>query len=156
HLDRNSAYFKIVPILLASLYRMATTGVDETDGSRIADGLLRSFAQWCAVSSTSEPEAGRRGITRSQVLQIINASIRDPALSVESIATKLGVSTRCLQLLFARDEECVSGCIRRERLRACLFDLRDASRMGQSITEIAFSWGFNSASHFSSSFRKEY
>jgi transcriptional regulator GlxA family with amidase domain len=135
---------------------MAAANADEQDGTRIANGLVRAFAQWCSVSIASEPEQDQRKIKRSQVRQIVNANIRDPSLSVESIARKMGVSTRCLQLLFARDDDCVSDCIRRERLRGCLVDLRDSRRADQSITDIAFSWGFNSASHFSSSFRKEY
>jgi len=58
--------------------------------------------------------------------------------------------------LFAEAGDCVSEYIKRERLRGCLLDLRDASLERQSITEIAFSWGFNSAAHFSSSFKKEF
>jgi len=50
----------------------------------------------------------------------------------------------------------VSHYIKRERLLGCLLDLRDLDFDNQSITEIAFSWGFNSAAHFSSSFKREF
>jgi AraC-like DNA-binding protein len=66
------------------------------------------------------------------------------------------VTTRYLQLLFAQEGDCVSEYIRRERLRACLLDLRNAELERRSITDIAFSWGFNSAAHFSAAFRKEF
>jgi AraC-like DNA-binding protein len=67
-----------------------------------------------------------------------------------------GVSTRYLQQLFARRNDCVSNCIRRERLLGCVLDLSDVKNSARSITEIAFTWGFNSASHFSATFKNEY
>jgi AraC-like DNA-binding protein len=152
HLDTSSTYARIVATLLAALYRMAATGVDESDGRSVETEFLRAFAKWCALSSSGAPNKLRS----EQVKRLINAEIRNPALSVESIADKIGVSTRYLQLLFAHEEDCVSRYIRRERLRGCLLDLCDSDCSDKSITDIAFSWGFNSASHFSSSFRKEY
>lgn len=156
HLDRNSSYYGIVRVLLASLYRISTAGGDETDGDRLVSGLLRIFARWCTLSNLGDAAHPLRRVSYAQVKQIITADIRDPALSVESIAEKIGVSTRYLQFLFAQEDDCISRCIRRERLRGCSMDLRDATLSDRSITDIAFSWGFNSASHFSSSFRGEY
>ena len=89
-------------------------------------------------------------------MDYIDGHVRDPNLSVQTLAERIGVTTRYLQLLFAEAGECVSEYIKRERLRGCLLDLRDTGLDQQSITEIAFSWGFNSAAHFSSSFKKEF
>jgi AraC-like DNA-binding protein len=75
---------------------------------------------------------------------------------VQFVAERIGVTTRYLQLLFSAEGECVSHYIKRERLLGCLLDLRDFDFDNQSITEIAFSWGFNSAAHFSSSFKREF
>ena len=157
HLDPHSTYSRIVPALLSSLFRMAAAGGNAQDGWAISDGLLRVFARWCALSASApNPGGPTKRISRQQVKKLINADIRNPGLSVESIARQLSVSTRYLQLLFAQEDDCVSRYIRRERLRGCLLDLRDTHCTRKSITEIAFSWGFNSATHFSSLFSREY
>lgn len=156
HFDPNSTYSRIVPTFLSSLFRMAAAGSDAADGRLITVGLLKSLAQWCALSTPDFPPEENSKIRYEQVKQLINANIRDSALSVASIAKKVGVSSRYLQLLFARERDSVSRYIKQERLRGCLLDLRDIRYSDKSITEIAFSWGFNSASHFSSLFRREF
>lgn len=156
HLDRCSTYYRIVPTLLSSLYRVSTAGADAAAGTRLVNGLLRIFSRWCTLSNLGDAAGSQRTVCYVRIKQIITADIRDPALSVESIAERIGVSTRYLQRLFAQQNDCISRCIRRERLRGCSMDLRDAALADRSITDIAFSWGFNSASHFSQSFRTEY
>jgi AraC-like DNA-binding protein len=44
----------------------------------------------------------------------------------------------------------------RERLAAARHDFLDPRLSDRSITDIAFSWGFNDAAHFSRSFFKTY
>lgn len=156
HLEENSTYSRIVATLLSSLFRMATDGTDAVDFGGVTIGLLKTFSLWCALSAFDASCPRHDKVCYRQIKRLVNADIRDPALSVESIADKLGVSTRYLQLLFADQNDCVSHYIRRERLRGCLLDLRCPRHADQSITDIAFSWGFNSASHFSSLFRKQY
>jgi AraC-like DNA-binding protein len=156
-LGNTSTSSRIVSMLLLSLWQSIDCGSDERDSRRAADALLGLLALRCrrptAGHCHTEPH---KKIDREQVRDYINNHIRDPKLSVQKVAERIGVTTRYLQLLFAEAGECVSEYIKRERLRGCLLDLRDAGFDCQSITEIAFSWGFNSAAHFSSSFRKEF
>jgi AraC-like DNA-binding protein len=157
HLDRNSTLSRVAYALLSSVYAMAVEESDDGDRDRVIDALLRVFAEWCELSSfASESRGIHGGVTSRQIKRLINGDLRKPELSVESIAERVGVSTRYLQLLFARDDDCISSYIRRERLRGCLHDLQDAGYADKSITDIAYSWGFNSAAHFSSSFKKAY
>ena len=156
HFDKNSTYSRIVPTFLASLFRMAAAGSDAADGRLITIGLLKSLAQWSALSTPDGPPELETRIRYEQVKRLINANIHDSALSVASIAKKVGVSSRYLQLLFAKKEDSLTHYIKQERLRGCLLDLKDIRYRGKSITDIAFSWGFNSASHFSSLFRREF
>jgi AraC-like DNA-binding protein len=153
--DRTLA--RLVSMLLLSLWTSAEEGTGHSDGRRAADGLLSVLARCYArlPARRAAPE-GSSPISCEQIKQVINAEIRNPALSVQFVARRFGVTTRYLQLLFAKQGECVSEYIKCERLRGCLLDLRDSSFDRQSITDIAFSWGFNSAAHFSASFRKEY
>ncbi len=156
-LGNTSTSSRIVSMLLLSLWHSIDSGGREGDHRRTADALLGVLALRCrrAPGSRHHSEQHKK-IDREQVREYINSHIRNPQLSVQMVAERIGVTTRYLQLLFADAGECVSEYIKRERLRGCLLDLRDAGFDCQSITEIAFSWGFNSAAHFSSSFRKEF
>ena len=155
-LGSNNVLSRLISQLLLAVWEAVDSGRATTDGTNAADALLRLLA--CGYG-----RAARRGrqdpvkkLCCEQVKDLIGAELRNPALSVHAVAERIGVTTRYLQLLFAQEGECASEYIRRERLRACLLDLRHADFDHQSITDIAFSWGFNSAAHFSSAFRKEF
>ena len=60
------------------------------------------------------------------------------------------------QALFAEEDDTVSSYIRRERLEGCRRQLADPQWQEHSITEIAFSWGFNNAAHFARAFRGQF
>jgi AraC-like DNA-binding protein len=86
----------------------------------------------------------------------IEQHLRDPELSPCSIASRLELSSRYLRMIFATGRETISAYILRRRLEECARQLADPRWRSQSITEIAFAWGFNSASHFTRSFRDRY
>ena len=86
----------------------------------------------------------------------IEQNLRDPELGPRSIAASLRVSSRYLRMIFARANESVSSYILRRRLEETARQLADPRWRGRSICEIAFGWGFNSAPHFSRSFRERY
>lgn len=151
-----SALSRMLSGLLLSIWCAVETGTLESDGRRAADALLRLIVRRGARPAAGDALDRSRRVSCERVKDYINSNIRDPRLSVQLVAERIGVTTRYLQLLFAEGDECVSDYIKRERLRGCLLDLRDAGFDHQSITDIAFSWGFNSAAHFSSSFRKVY
>jgi AraC family transcriptional activator of tynA and feaB len=150
----NGALSRLASMLLLSIWSSAEEGTAASDGLRAAHALLGVVAR-CAPARGADDAACAR-VSCGQVKQLINAEIRNPALCVQFVAERIGVTTRYLQLLFSAEGECVSHYIKRERLLGCLLDLRDFDFDNQSITEIAFSWGFNSAAHFSSSFKREF
>jgi AraC-like DNA-binding protein len=156
-LGNSSSSSRIISLLLLSVWQAIESGDDELVSRGAADALLGLLARRCrrAVRGNCRGDA-KRTICCELVKDFIDNHLRDPRLSVQMVAERIGVTTRYLQLLFAGEGECVSEYIKRERLTGCLLDLRDAGFDRQSITEIAFAWGFNSAAHFSSSFRKEY
>ncbi len=156
-LGSNNVLSRMISRLLLAIWGAVDAGHAATAGGTTADALLRLLAAGYARAAVRPPRQDPANrLTCEQVKELIGAELRNPALSVQSVAAHIGVTTRYLQLLFAEEGECVSDYIRRERLQACLVDLRAADFDHQSITDIAFSWGFNSAAHFSSSFRKEY
>lgn len=93
---------------------------------------------------------------RERVKAYIDAHLRDPLLSLDRVAAAMSCSKRYLHKLF-RDEAETLGCYMwQARLGKVRNDLADPALRGRSITEIAFSWGFNSSAHFSRSFRERF
>lgn len=82
----------------------------------------------------------------------IREHLRDPELSIDQISNALQCTKRYLHMLFSDRGMTVSDYIWQARLHHCRQELENAS--GKTITDVAFSWGFSSSSHFSRVFRK--
>jgi len=82
----------------------------------------------------------------------IREHLRDPDLSIDQISVALGCTKRYLHMLFSDRGMTVSDYIWRTRLQNCRHELE--TQAGKTITDVAFSWGFSSSSHFSRVFRK--
>ena len=132
--------------------------------------LLPSSALGVSEAITSMVAAGLRGLPNANVVKASNLRayhlsrikayvqdhLRDPELSVHSIALALQMSPDHLSRLFRAEPVPLSRWIWKQRLDACRRELADPRWRGHSISDIAFSWGFNTAAHFSHSFREEY
>jgi AraC-like DNA-binding protein len=138
---------------LASLADAADT-IDSAQGdeiSRIALQLVRSAA-W-------ENRDRQRGVSSRHALlaraqAYIARNLADPELSVDRVAGALNCTKRYIHKAFSDSGETVAGHIWGLRLERCREDLSTAAR--RPITDIAFSWGFNSSSHFSRLFRERF
>lgn len=87
----------------------------------------------------------------------VSGSLGDPFLSVEQIAEAVGLSSGHLQQIFRQSSGGTVGeYVRERRLARCRRDLADASLAHQSITSIAFRWGFSESSSFSRAFRQAF
>ena len=82
----------------------------------------------------------------------IREHLRDPDLSIDQISAALGCSKHYLHMLFSEKGMTVSDYIWQARLQHCRQELE--AQGGKTITDVAFSWGFSSSSHFSRVFRK--
>jgi AraC-like DNA-binding protein len=82
----------------------------------------------------------------------IHEHLRDPDLSIDQISVELGCTKRYLHMLFSDRGMTVSDYIWQARLQNCRHELE--AQGGKTITDVAFSWGFSSSSHFSRVFRK--
>jgi AraC-like DNA-binding protein len=82
----------------------------------------------------------------------IREHLRDPDLSIDQISAELNCTKRYLHMLFSDRGTTISDYIRNARLQHCRQELE--AQAGKSITDVAFSWGFSSSSHFSRVFRK--
>jgi AraC-like DNA-binding protein len=95
-------------------------------------------------------------ILRQRVKAFIRLHLRDPDLTIERIAAALSCSKRYLHMCFADEGLSITEFIWSERLDQCRRELEEDTPTGRTITEVAFSWGFNSSSHFSRLFKKRF
>ena len=84
----------------------------------------------------------------------IRKHLRDPDLTVDSVARALNCSRRHLYNAFEGQGESLAGHIQRLRLEACVRDLQSGNAQKRPITDIAQSWGFGNPSHFSRVFKE--
>jgi AraC-like DNA-binding protein len=130
--------------------------------SRTRAELGEQFMDILALAIKSEPDRQpaaeicvRRARLRS-VTNYIDAHLSDSNLSLAKIAKENGISLRYLHQLFRLMDMSASEWLRMRRLQRC-YDLLTSSRHAtQSITDIAYSMGFSSSSHFSNLFRAQY
>ena len=96
----------------------------------------------------------QREALKDRIRHHVALHLRDPALSVEQIATALNCSKRHLYNAFADEPHTLASYIQHLRLDACLRELQQVGPGARAITEIALHWGFNNPSHFSRVFRE--
>jgi len=137
--DFVNATFGEAPRLLPN----TANGVADT----LIDLLLLPLREVGAVLDRGGPAALH---LRAQAF--IRKHLRDPDLSIDQISAALGCSKRYLHMLFSEKGMTVSDYIWHARLQHCRQELE--TQGSKTITDVAFSWGFSSSSHFSRVFRK--
>jgi AraC-like DNA-binding protein len=91
-----------------------------------------------------------------QIKSYISTNLRDPLLSIDDMAVAFNCSKRYLHKAFEKEELSISEYIWRLRLERCRDDLSCTECQNMSVTDIAFSWGFNSSAHFSTAFKQQF
>jgi len=119
----------------------------------VADSLIDLLLLPLREADTTFDRVGPEAMyVRAQAY--IREHLRDPDLSIDRISAALGCTKRYLHMLFSERGMTVSDYIWRARLQHCRQELENYG--GKTITDVAFSWGFSSSSHFSRVFRKCY
>ena len=117
----------------------------------VADSLIDLLLLPLREADTMFDRAGPEAMyVRAQAF--IREHLRDPDLCIDQISTALGCTKRYLHMLFSDRGLTVSDFIWQARLQNCRHELE--TQAGKTITDVAFSWGFSSSSHFSRVFRK--
>jgi AraC family transcriptional regulator, positive regulator of tynA and feaB len=144
-----------VTALVLSLCTRLDDGLAVDFQDRVARHLLDMIATCYAIAFASLTTASSCTLNGryARIKLLIEQNLRDPELSPASIAQRVKVSSRYLRMIFATGRETATAYILRRRLEECARQLSDPSWRGHSTTKIAFAWGFNSAPHFTRSFR---
>ncbi|HLW95944.1 MAG TPA: helix-turn-helix domain-containing protein [Solirubrobacteraceae bacterium] len=127
--------------------------LDEPGRVAAADAALELLRAAVAPNVPSS-RAARRAAMCGEVRRYIRDHLQDASLGPDSIAVAHAMSVRALHSLFEDSDDSICGLIRHERLARCRSDLELAN--GDSVTEIAFRWGFHDAAHFARVFKAHY
>jgi AraC family transcriptional activator of tynA and feaB len=140
--------------IILSIKRSLADRPEASWSEALADVVLDTLSVACAEGihgSREQPvlDSANR-VLWAQVCQFVEDTLCDPELAVTSIATEMGMSIRSLQRLFVTAGVTPSRYILDRRLNRAATILRGAGR--HSVTEIAYSLGFNELSYFSRAF----
>jgi len=126
--------------------------------ARLGEQFMDILAMAVSSGPDRQPEA-ETSVQRARLRSVkafIDAHLSDPDLSLGLIAKKNGISLRYLHQLFRQADMSASEWLRLRRLQRSYELLSSPRHAAQSITEIAYSMGFNSSSHFSNLFRAQF
>jgi AraC-like DNA-binding protein len=124
--------------------------------------LGEQFMDILALAFSGQPErqpAEEMTVRRARLRSVkayIDRHLSDPTLSLATIAKQNGISLRYLHQLFRLTDISASEWMRLRRLERCYDLLNSPDHATQSITDIAYSMGFSSSSHFSNLFRAQF
>ena len=127
------------------------TKLSPYNATGVADSLIDLLLLPLREAETTFDRGGPEAMyVRAQAF--IREHLRDPDLCIDQISAAFGCTKRYLHMLFSERGMTVSDYIWRARLQNCRQELE--THGGKTITDVAFSWGFSSSSHFSRVFRK--
>jgi len=142
--------------MVRDVCRRVDAGVPDRYARTVAANLLDVLATSMGVTFDVPGSATSVVARRIQAQRHVEMHLRDPELAPPAVARALHISPRYLRMLFEGERESIACYILRRRLEECARALANPLQQGRTITEIAFANGFNSAAHFTRTFREQY
>ncbi|TWF79612.1 AraC-like DNA-binding protein [Pseudonocardia hierapolitana] len=145
--------------LVSNLARQIPPHLDHSGATRLGTALLDLLTVAIGTSAghcSAVPAETHQRALLVRLHSFIERHIADPDLTPASIADAHHISVRYLHKVFRSEQTTVAAHIRRRRLERCSRDLIDPASAQRPVGEIARTWGFTSAAHFSRLFRDTY
>jgi AraC family transcriptional activator of tynA and feaB len=143
--------------MLQSLWEELERGLAGRCAPLVVSPLIGVLATAFSVAFSADvASSAGASARREQAIRLIEENLRDPELTLSRIAQGLEISPRYLSMLFSSERETVADYILRRRLEECACQMVNGACTGAPITELAFSWGFNNASHFARVFKRHF
>lgn len=123
------------------------------------DNMNESLISMVAATLSQIPDNYRRQPTYSssailkRIKNYVLANLANPELCPVMVAQSMGITVNHLHKVFLTSHTTLMHFVLNERLERCRLDISKCATAG-AISQIAYRWGFNDASHFSRSFRK--
>ena len=131
--------------------------ISEADKAQLGNDLLDLVAR--AVDRSGKGEPVEHAVHKARLHAIksyIDQNLGNPVLSLNSIAKNNGISVRYLHHLFRQEDTSPADWIWNRRLQRCYDLLATPAAAERSVTDIAYSAGFSSSSHFSTMFKARF
>lgn len=126
-------------------------------GQPLSETVLGLLASAMAARQGDALEyANLPGVLRTRVKQYVQANLPDADLSIERIAEVMRCSKRYLHRVFEGESLSIDRYIWQTRLERCHQEIGERAQARPMISQIAFSWGFNSSAHFCRMYKKHY
>jgi AraC family transcriptional regulator, positive regulator of tynA and feaB len=125
----------------------------------LADNLCNLVALLTAPTETDRlalRAAKKKDVEFDVMVAFMRSHLADPALSPQVLADHVRVSVRTVHNRFEEAGTSFGRWILEQRLLACHRALADPLYDRFSVSQIAFSWGFNDSSHFTNAFRRRF
>lgn len=160
HLDQAITYDSHKIAMLAGLMQ-GVLALPEQVRLAVSDSVAESVVNMLAATlfdcDDVQTETQTFGVSAllQRIKAYVNANIQDPDLNPVVIAEAMGITVSYLHKVFLQNNNTVMQYVLAERLERCRRDIAKTDRAG-GISQVAYNWGFNDASHFSRSFRKRF
>jgi AraC-like DNA-binding protein len=119
----------------------------------LLDSILALLGSFAASLDAPRAATDQR---YARALADLDGLLGDPDLSAAQLARLQGISRRRLDAIFAARGRSAERLIWDSRLERARRDLHDPAFAGRRVIDIALTWGFSSAAHFSRAFRRKY
>jgi AraC-like DNA-binding protein len=144
---------------LLSLYMTSLTSQfldgEASNGDALTEATIGLIVNALDRENCQETET-LRDAQMLRVKRFIAENLEQPDLSPRRIAGANRISVRYLHWLFEPSGSTVSRYIIQQRLQRCRRELSNPVMRHRTITDIAFSWGFQNLTHFSRRFKQEF
>lgn len=128
----------------------------EQSSSDVAEIVAQMFRIALFESFEARAPLNSSDALRQRVKLYISAHLNDPEFSLAKLAELTHCSKRYLHMIFRPEGVSLSDYILKSRLERCRAELLNPASAQRSITDIAYSWGFNNSNHFSRCFKREF
>ena len=143
--------------LLHSLLRQARN-MDPASLEGVAESAINLLGAALQPLANNQPRDHSHLETyhKSRIKKFIASNMHNPDIDVQTIAESVGLSRRYVHQLFSNEPQHLMQWVLVQRLEHCRRELGSDHTRHRTISEIAFSWGFNDLAHFSKAFRKHF
>jgi acetamidase/formamidase/AraC-like DNA-binding protein len=118
--------------------------------------LLLTLVHGLSAPTVDANNTATQAAILHRICRTIERRLDEPELSPARVALAEGISERYLQKLFEAVGDNFTHYVRERRLLRAWADLSNPAEIHQSISEIAYRYGFGDSAHFSRTFRHRF
>jgi AraC-like DNA-binding protein len=130
--------------------------IQNRSGNDVADIVIQMTRLALMDFSGEHPALDSKAALRDRIKLYIANHLADPELTLAKLASVTSCTKRYLHMVFQAEGISISDYILKQRLERCRKDLLNPACAHRSITDIAYSWGFNNSNHFSRCFKQSF